>query len=260
MGAGRVLVEDVEGLRILTLARPGRFNGMDTPMLTALAEEVRRAAWDRSVRAVLLTGDGEVFSAGGDPAEMAGSDPQGIADLWTNISADVAGRIFRMEKPVISAVDGLAIGAGFALALACDVVLASERARFGPVFIRRAIIPDHASLWFLPRIVGVLKAKELVMSGRTVEAAEAERIGLCTRMLPVDGFAEAARDYALGLASGPTRALGAAKLIMNKGLESDMETVQAFERMVLPALFGTADFAEAFTAFAEKRDPFFRGK
>lgn len=260
MGAGQVLVEDVEGLRILTLARPGRFNGMDTPMLESLVEEVRKAAWERSVRAVLLTGDGEVFSAGGDPAEMAGSDPAGIADRWTNISADVAGRIFRMEKPVISAVDGLAIGAGFALAIACDVVLASERARFGPVFVRRAIIPDHAALWFLPRIVGMLKAKELVLSGRIVEAVEAERIGLCTLMLPVEGFAMRAREYALELASGPTRALGAAKLIMNTGMEGDLETVQAFERMVLPSLFGTADFGEAFAAFADKRDPVFRGE
>lgn len=260
MGEGTVLVEDVEGLRILTLSRPGRFNGMDTPMLMSLVEEMRRAAWERSVRAVLLTGEGEVFSAGGDPAEMAGSDPLGIADLWTNISADVAGRIFRMEKPVVSAIDGIAIGAGFALAIACDVVLASERARFGPVFTRRAIIPDHAALWFLPRIVGVLKAKELVLSGRVVDAVEAEQIGLCTRLLPADGFAEAARDYALGLAAGPTRALGAAKLIMNKGLEHDMETVQAFERMVLPALFATADFEEAFAAFAAKRDPIFRGE
>lgn len=260
MGAGQVLVEDVEGLRILTLSRPGRFNGMDTPMLTSLADEVRRAAWDRSVRAVLLTGEGDAFSAGGDPAEMAGADPLGTADLWTNISGDVAGRIFRMEKPVVSAVDGVAIGAGFALALACDVVLASERARFGPVFTRRAIIPDHAALWFLPRIVGVLKAKELVLSGRTVDAPEAERIGLCTRVLPAAGFAEAARDHALALASGPTRALGAAKLVMNKGLETDMETVQAFERMVLPALFATSDFQEAFAAFAAKRDPVFRGR
>lgn len=260
MTAGQVIVENVDGLRILTLSRPGKFNGMDTPMLTSLAEEVRRAAFDRSVRAVLLTGAGDVFSAGGDPAEMAGDDPVAIADLWTNISTEVAGRIFRMEKPVVSAVDGIAIGAGFALALACDVVLASERARFGPVFTRRAIIPDHAALWFLPRIVGVLTAKELVLSGRIVEADEAQRIGLCTRMLPAEGFAEAARTYAGELAAGPTRALGAAKLVMNKGLETDMETVQAFERMVLPALFATADFTEAFAAFAAKREPRFRGE
>ncbi|MFV0315874.1 MAG: enoyl-CoA hydratase/isomerase family protein [Microthrixaceae bacterium] len=257
---GYVGVEQIEGLRVLTLTRPGRHNGMDTQMLVGLADEMRRAAWDRDVRAVLITGAEGTFSAGGDPSEMAGEDPLGTADLWTQISADVASRIFHAEKPVVAAVEGVAIGAGFALAIACDVVLASETARFGPVFVRRGILPDHAALFFLPRIVGLLAAKDLMFSGRVLDATEAESLRLCTRVLPAEGFAEAALEEARDLAAGPTRAMAAAKLVMNKGLETDMWTVQAFERLVQPGLFSSEDFQEGFAAFRERRDPEFRGR
>ncbi|MCZ7526642.1 MAG: enoyl-CoA hydratase-related protein [Acidimicrobiia bacterium] len=263
MADGRVDVEDVEGLRVLVLSRPGKLNGMDTPMLESLLGAVREATSDRSVRAVLLTGEGEAFSAGGDPDELtgiAGHDVLDTVDRWTGISTEVAGLIFHAEKPVVAAVDGPAFGAGCALALACDVVLASERARFGPVFTQRGILPDHALLWFLPRQIGLLAAKELILSGRVVEAAEADRLGLCTRVLPAEGFAEAARGYALDLARGPTRALAAAKLVMNKGLETDMWTVQAFERMIQPSLFASDDFREGFAAFRERRRPRFGGR
>ncbi len=172
----------------------------------------------------------------------------------------MAGRIFHAEKPVVSAVDGPAMGAGFALAVACDVVLASERARFGPVFTRRGIIPDHAALWFLPRQIGLLPAKELIFSGRVVEAQEALQLGLCSRVLPAEGFGAAARDYARELAAGPTKALGAAKVIMNKALETDLWTTQVFERLVQPGLFASHDFAEGFAAFRERREPRFEGR
>lgn len=260
MADGRVVREDTDGLRVLTLSRPGRLNGMDSPMLEALATEVRDAARDRDVRCVLLIGDGEAFSAGGDPAEMTGPDTAAVVDRWTDGSAEVAGRIFHAEKPFVAAVDGPAVGAGFALPLVCDVVLASTRARFGPVFTQRGLIPDHAALWFLPRLVGLLAAKEIVFSGRTIEADEALRLGLCTQVLAADGFSEAAREFAHALAQGPTRALGTAKLVMNKGLECDLWTVQAFERLVLPALFETPDFAEGFAAFRERREPRFTGR
>lgn len=132
--SSQVRSTDDGGLRTITMSRPDRRNGMDTPMLEALVAAVRDAVWDRAVRAVLLTGDpaGRAFSAGGDPEEMAGEDPLAVEDRWTNIAADVAGRIFHAEKPVVAAVDGPAVGAGCALALACDVVLASPRARFSP--------------------------------------------------------------------------------------------------------------------------------
>jgi 2-(1,2-epoxy-1,2-dihydrophenyl)acetyl-CoA isomerase len=257
---GTVHEESAGPLRVLTLSRPGKLNGMDEAMLEALADSVARAVRDADVRAILLTGEGDAFSAGGDPALLTGDDPPAVADRLTQVSTEVAGRIFHAEKPVVSAVDGPAIGAGFALALACDVVLASERARFGPVFTRRGILPDHAALWFLPRIVGLLTAKELVFSGRIVEAEEAEAIGLCTRLLPADGFGDAARSYADDLAHGPTLALGAAKVIMNKGLETDMWTVQTFERLLMPVMFRSQDFAEGFSAFKEKRPPRFTGR
>jgi 2-(1,2-epoxy-1,2-dihydrophenyl)acetyl-CoA isomerase len=260
MAEGRVLVEDHEGLRVLTLSRPGRLNGMDTPMLDALAAAMQAAAWDRSVRAILLTGDGPAFSAGGDPAELAGDDPLGTADHWTQISADVASRIFHAEKPVVAAIDGVAVGAGFALAMACDVVLISERARFGPVFTQRGILPDHGVLFFLPRIIGLLAAKDLIFSGRVVDADEALELGLCTRLLPTDGFPEAARAEAAALAAGPTKALAAAKLVMNKGLETDLWTVQSFERLVQPGLLASDDFTEGFAAFGERRPPRFQGR
>lgn len=259
--SSQVTIADDGGLRTITMSRPDRRNSMDTPLLEGLVSAVQDAVWDRDVRAVLLTGDpaGRAFSAGGDPAEMAGEDALAVEDRWTNIAADVASRIFHAEKPVVAAVDGPAVGAGCALALACDVVLASPRARFAPVFIQRGILPDHALLWFLPRQIGLLRAKELVLSGRTVGADEAERLGLCTRVLRDNDFAGAAHRYAADLAEGPTKALGAAKVVMNKGLETDMWSVQVFERLVQPRLFESEDFREGFAAFAEKRAPHFRG-
>jgi 2-(1,2-epoxy-1,2-dihydrophenyl)acetyl-CoA isomerase len=256
---GRVLVRDDGGLRVLTLSRPDRHNGMDSPMLEQLADAVRSASREASVRCILITGHGETFSAGGDPREMTGAERLDVLDRWTQVSAEVTGWIFRAEKPVVAAVDGLAIGAGFALAIACDIVLASQRATFGPVFVQRGIVPDHGALWFLPRLIGLQAAKDLVFSGRKVDAAEALALGLVARVLPAEGFADAAVEYARALASGPTRAIGYAKLIMNKGLETDLWTVQAFERVAQPALFASDDFAEGFAAFLEHREPRFTG-
>lgn len=257
MAEGRVHVESEDGLRVLTLSRPGRYNGMDTPMLDALATAVRDAARDPGVRCVLLTGDEGAFSAGGDPAEMTGPHADAVVDHWTQVSSEVTGWLFRAEKPVVCAVDGVAVGAGFALAIACDVVLASECSTFTPVFVRRGILPDHAALWFLPRLVGLRRAMELVLSGRTVGAAEAAAIGLVTRVMPDDGFGPGARAYARELASGPTTAQGYAKLVLHSGLDGNLWTVQAFERMVQPSLFTSPDFAEGFAAFFERRSPHF---
>ena len=258
----RIKIDDEAGLRTIVLSRPDKRNGMDSRLLDELLEAVRAAVWDRGVRGILLMGDpaGGAFSAGGDPDELAGDDPLDVQDRWTQIAADVAGRIFHAEKPVVAAVDGPAVGAGCALALACDVVLASPRARFVPVFTQRGILPDHAALWFLPRQIGLLAAKELVFSGRAVEADEAARLGLCTRVLDDEDFEAAARSYAAELAQGPTKALGAAKVIMNKGLESDLWSVQTFERLVQPSLFSSDDFREGFAAFRDRREPRFRGR
>ncbi len=259
MAEGRVLVEDEDGLRVLTLSRPGRYNGMDTPMLDALATAVRDAARDPGVSCMLLTGDDGAFSAGGDPAEMTGPRADVVVDHWTQVSSEVTGWLFRAEKPVVCAVDGVAVGAGFALAVACDIVLASERSTFAPVFVRRGILPDHAALWFLPRLVGLRRAMELVLSGRTVGAAEAAAIGLVTAVVPDEGFRAAARAYAQELASGPAAAQGYAKLVLHSGLDGNLWTVQAFERMVQPSLFASPDFAEGFAAFFERRSPRFGG-
>lgn len=256
---GQVLQHDVGPLRVLTLSRPGSLNGMDSDMLNQLDASVRAAVRDDAVRGILLTGDGEAFSAGGDPRELTGPDPASVARQWTHISMAVTSQLFHAAKPVLAAVDGPAVGAGFALALACDVVLASPTARFGPVFLRRAILPDHAALWFLPRAVGLLRAKELVFSGRIVEVDEARDIGLCTEVLPADGFSDEALRRARELAEGPTHALGAAKLAMNKGMEGDLWTVQTFEQLLQPMLFGSDDFREGFQAYADGRPPHFEG-
>ncbi|MDA8280121.1 MAG: enoyl-CoA hydratase/isomerase family protein [Actinomycetota bacterium] len=257
MAEGRVLVDNDGALRVLTLSRPGRYNGMDTPMLEALATAVRDAARDPGVRCVLLTGADGAFSAGGDPAEMTGPHADAVVDRWTQISTEVTGWIFRAEKPVVCAVDGVAVGAGFALAIACDIVLVSKRSTLVPVFVRRGILPDHAALWFLPRLVGLRRAMELVLSGRAVDGDEAARIGLATEAMPDEGFAAAARSYAHRLASGPGCAQGYTKLVLHSGMDSNLWTVQAFERIAQPSLFASPDVAEGFAAYFERRDPRF---
>jgi 2-(1,2-epoxy-1,2-dihydrophenyl)acetyl-CoA isomerase len=165
-----------------------------------------------------------------------------------------------LPKPIIASVNGPAVGAGCNIALAADLVLASEKATFCQVFTRIGLIPDCGGIYLLPRRVGMTKAKELIFTARTIEAGEAERIGLVNRVVPAEALEEETRKIAAELASGPTMAIGIAKRLLNQSYESDFETILQAENSNQVLLRKAEDHREGVRAFFEKRKPEFKGK
>ncbi len=255
---------DLDGaVATVTITRPDRMNALDIHTLRALDAAVGRLQVDPAIRAAVLTGTGRAFSAGADVKEWAGEeepDPVAASDDWVSVSHRLVSRLYRLPKPTVAAVNGVAVGAGLDLALACDFRFASAAARFGSVYIRIGFCPDAGASFLLPRIVGVEKAKELIYTGRIIDAAEAERIGLVGRVLPPDDLMAEASAFAHELASGPTVAIGLAKEnIQDLSLVSIEAALKAEDRAGrLCAL--TADHKEGLAAVNEKRQPHFEGR
>jgi 2-(1,2-epoxy-1,2-dihydrophenyl)acetyl-CoA isomerase len=215
------------------------------------------------VRAVVLTGTGRGF--------CAGADLRGGGATGERIPGDVA-RTLRLgaqrliaavldcEKPVIAAVNGTAAGLGAHLALACDLVLAAEPARFIEVFVRRGLVPDGGGAYLLPRLLGPQRAKELMFFGDALTAPDAERLGLVNRVVPADELAKTARAWADRLAAGPTRALALTKHLVNTSLDSDRATAFAAEAAAQEINMTTADAREGVAGFVERREARFRGR
>ncbi len=247
---------------LITLNRPAARNALNRKICKELHELLGRCAGEE-VRAVVITGEGKAFSAGGD-----------LTELWERIDAKGEGldailretyhpailRIIRLPKPVVAAVDGPAVGAGCDLALACDLRVASEEARFGEVFSRVGLVPDCGGSYLLPRLVGVGKALELIFTGEVIGAAEALRTGLVNRVVPAERLLEESLRVAGALAEGPTLALGLAKRNVWQGLGQELEAALAREAEAQGRLARTSDFREGLTAFREKREPRFRGR
>ncbi|WP_306419877.1 enoyl-CoA hydratase/isomerase family protein [Streptomyces subrutilus] len=225
------------------------------------------ASADPDVRAVVITATGKGFCAG---ADLRGAPP-GASAPTERVAGDVA-RMIRLgaqrlitavldcEKPVIAAVNGTAAGIGAHLALACDLVVAAEGARFIEVFVRRGLVPDGAGAYLLPRLVGPQKAKELMFFGDAVPAAEAERLGLVNKVVPGDALEETARAWAQRLAQGPTRALALTKQLVNASLDGDRAAALAAEAAAQEINMTTADAAEGVAGFVERRTPTYRGR
>ncbi|MBI4629176.1 MAG: enoyl-CoA hydratase/isomerase family protein, partial [Candidatus Rokubacteria bacterium] len=235
---------DTDGVRVLTLDRPETLNALTLEGMRELGERVEAAAADPAVRALVLTGAGKAFSAGGDAQFLLGIPAMTDAELRTVVYGTFqrpVRAIRAMPKPVVAAVNGPAVGAGCELAVASDFRLASEHARFGEVWIRLGCVPALGGMYLLPRIVGLTRATEMILTGELVDAAEAHRIGLVTRVVPAS---DAAVGLARALALGPAKALAAAKAAINRGLASDLWT--GLDATVADQLgcFRTADFAE----------------
>lgn len=243
---------------VLTLNRPGQRNALDLELRAALDDAIPQIRDDATVRAVILTGAGGHFCAGGDVKTLA-EGRGGPRDIFEG--RERIRRLHRwfdelvdMEKPVIAAVDGVAFGAGLSLALAADFVLASPRATFCSVFARLGFIPDMGAMYLLPRAVGLSRAKELVFSARVLDAAEAHQIGIVHQIQEGDVLA-AALAFAQRFHEAPIGALGLAKSVMNHAFESDRRTVYAQEAMA-QAICRESDFhAEAVDRFLAKQPP-----
>ena len=252
-------VSDEGAVRWLTIANPGHRNAIPTGQWGRLAELI--AEFEASEERVLVvTGAGEDFCSGAD----VGSDfiPGSLADgyaMLDRVSA-AALALYRCTKPTLAAVDGVAAGAGLNLALGCDVAIASDRARFSEIFVRRGLTLDFGGTWLLPRRIGLARAKELSLTGRVVEAVEAERIGLVGRVVPSADLAEAARTTAVELAAGAPLAQRFVKAGLDRSLEMTFEQALAFEQTAQALLLTSEDFIEGVVSFVEKRPPEFHGR
>jgi enoyl-CoA hydratase/carnithine racemase len=272
----KALTLEREGpIAIVTLNRPDAGNSFDMNMMVEIDDVIKRVGGDRDIRAVILTGAGKYFSTGIDlslfvaperHAAKEGSSEDVFPDeddqtygKGTPIGAVI--RIKNMPKPVIAAVNGPAAGLGFSLALACDIIVASDQARFGMIFVKRGIVPDTGGSFILPRVVGLPKACELTLTGDTIDAAEAYRIGIASKLVPHDDLMNVAEELAGRIAKNPPLAVGLAKSQLYQAM-AETDLVEHMKREVEDQgkLMKTADFLEAATAFIEKRDPVFRGE
>ena len=251
------------GVATLTLNRPEAFNALDMTLGRDLFHAVLEADDDAAVRAIVVTGAGKAFCAGGDVKAFADNlDHIGalIKELTTYLHGAVS-RLCRSEKPVIMAINGVAAGGGMSLALAGDLVLAAESARFTMAYAKIAATPDGSSTYYLPRLIGVRRALELYLTNRALSAREAQEWGLITRVVPDGELASAADALARELAQGPTRAFGGAKRLFHQSTWESLETQMELEAQAIAASGRTDDFRAGVTAFANKQPPPpFRGR
>ena len=258
-----MLTDRADGVLTLTMNRPETMNALTVEAMSRLADLLEAAASDAEVRAVVITGAGAAFSAGGDIAFLRSIQtmpPERIRDVVYGAFQRVPRTIRAMEKPVIAAVNGPAVGAGCEIAIACDFRIASDRARFGEVWINIGCVPAMGGMFLLPKIVGLAKATELVLTGEIIDAREALRIGLVNKVVMPPDLRTSAEELALRFARGPARAIAAAKAALNRGLGSTYgdELAETLDQQL--ACFRTDDFGEGVRALAERRPAHFRGR
>nr|WP_169806971.1 enoyl-CoA hydratase/isomerase family protein [Actinomadura macra] len=251
-----ITVTGHDATRVLTLDRPEVRNAIDVPTRELLRDELRRAVDDPAVRAVVLTGAGGTFSAGGDVRSMEGAGPDAVRARLAPLHETVR-LIATGGTPVIAAIEGVAAGLGVSLAAVCDHVVAAEDARFVAAFGKVGLVPDGGLLWTLPRRVGMGRARDMLLFGTPVPASRAYEIGLADSLAPPGAALAAALERAAGAAAlAPLSVAAAKRLLVGDGLERLMEA----ECLEQAALFGTVDFAEGRAAFAERRPPRFEGR
>ncbi|MFD3808893.1 enoyl-CoA hydratase/isomerase family protein [Streptomyces sp. NPDC058611] len=261
--SNEILHRTENGVSWITLNRPEAMNAVTWDQRERVIALLGEASADPGVRAVVLTATGKGFCAGADlrGAPSAGERVAGDVARMIRLGAQrLITAVLDCEKPVVAAVNGTAAGIGAHLALACDLVIAAEPARFIEVFVRRGLVPDGGGAYLLPRLVGPQKAKELMFFGDAVPAAEAERLGLVNKVVPAGELEKTARAWAERLAQGPTRALALTKQLVNASLDGDRAAALAAEATAQEINMTTADANEGVASFVERRTPAYRGR
>jgi 2-(1,2-epoxy-1,2-dihydrophenyl)acetyl-CoA isomerase len=264
MAYDQILVERDGAISRIILNRPDKLNALTAVMSDEMAEAFERAGDDDEVRAVVLTGAGRGFCAGQDLSEFeaayrAGQRPD-IREHLERGYHRLIPMIVETPKPVIAGVNGVAAGAGISLAAACDIRIASEQARFTQAFVKIGLVPDSGGTWLLPRLVGPAKALELSMTGEVIDAPEALRIGLVSKVVENDSFEEELASTAARLAALPTSAIGETKALLQASGASTLHQALDAEARAQTRMAQTDDHLEGVMAFAEKRDPKFQGR
>ncbi|HLR93283.1 MAG TPA: enoyl-CoA hydratase-related protein [Jiangellaceae bacterium] len=256
MSAAPLLCSDRDGVRTLTLNRPERRNALNPRLWIALRDALRAVTDDDGVRALVLTGSGGAFCSGADISVPEDVHPNRKLRRLT----DVALALYELPIPTVAKVTGVAVGAGWNLALGCDLVVATPQARFCQIFARRGLSVDLGGSWLLPRLVGLQQAKRLALLAEDIDAAEAHALGLITWVQPQDRIDAFVEDLGRRLAAGPPVALAHSKGLLNAGAQCTFPEALANEARAQPGNFAGTDVGEAYAAFAEKRDPTFTGR
>ncbi|WP_129600884.1 short-chain-enoyl-CoA hydratase [Anaerophilus nitritogenes] len=252
-------MEKQEKIAILKINRPKALNALNSQVLKELDCLIYELEADEDVDVLIITGEGKAFVAGADIAEMKDLGAE-EGRVFGNLGQKVFRRIEKMEKPVIAAVNGFALGGGCELAICCDMRIASEKAKFGQPEVGLGIIPGFSGTQRLPRLVGVGKAKELIFTGDVINALEAEKIGLVNKVVAPEVLMEEAMNLAKKIAKNAQKAVRYANIAINRGSETDIETGIEMEGNLFGLCFATKDQEEGMTAFLEKRSADFQGK
>ncbi len=259
-----ILLEQSNGVSTIALNRPDKLNSFNGTLHEEILDALNEAATDDYVRCIVLRGEGKGFSAGADLAEVieGDGDPNGpdLGEYLRRTYSRLVTRMVDIEKPIVAALHGPVYGAGLGIALACDLRVAAESAKFSVAFIKIGLIPDAGVSFFLPRLVGLGRAMEMSMLGEAVEAEEAYRAGLVNRLVPDERLEEEVAEYAGRLAGLPTMAMGRIKRTLYRSFESDLAVALESEAAGQSLCGYTQDHKEGVAAFMEKREANFTGK
>lgn len=254
-----ILFEINDGVAKITLNRPEVFNSFHKEMAMEVQDALDQCQENAEIRAVVLTGEGKAYCAGQDLKEV--TDPNGpeLSSIVRDHYNPIIERIRNLNKPVVAAVNGVAAGAGANIALACDVVIASEKASFIQAFSKIGLIPDSGGTFFLPRLIGFQKASALMMLGEKVSAKDAEGMGMIYKAVPEEDYETAVNTIANKLANMPTLGLAYTKMALNRSMVNNLSAQLTLEEQLQTKSGATHDYNEGVTAFLEKRKPEFKG-
>ncbi|MBX2946159.1 MAG: enoyl-CoA hydratase/isomerase family protein [Cyclobacteriaceae bacterium] len=249
-----------EGVACITLNRPEVYNALNDEITFELQDALKLVARDNQVRVVVLTGEGKAFCSGQDLKAASGSQKRSFLQSLHKRYNPIISAMRELPKPIVGRVNGVAAGAGCSLALACDVIVAAEEATFIEVFINIGLVPDSGSSFFLPRMVGSVKAFEMCSMGSRVSATEAQSIGLINKVVPAAQLDDAVKFYTDYFAKAPTKSIGIIKKMLNRSTHSTLDEMLDYEAYCQEIAGTSTDYREGVTAFLEKRKPAFTGK
>ncbi len=248
------------GVATITLNRPDVYNALNDEITYELQDALKVVSKDDAVRVVVLTGEGKAFCSGQDLKAGAADEKRSFMDSLTKRYNPIIRAMRNLPKPIVCRLNGVAAGAGCSIALACDIIVASEEATLIEVFINIGLVPDSGSSYFLPRLVGMAKAFELCSMGSRIKAKEAEALCLINKAVAADQLDEAVKMYTDYFANAPTKSVGLIKKMLNKSATSTLEQMLDYEAYCQEIAGSSADYKEGVSAFLEKRKPKFLGK